>query len=405
MAGRALWVILHRWAGLSLALFLILCGLTGSALAWLPELERLTAPSFHTAPAGPALDPLQLRAMAEEASGGRVDFARLQLVPGDSLIVPVERWPGAPAPGFDEIALDPTTGAVLGTRTWGDIREGAVNLMPFLYRLHYSLALGDTGVLILGIAALVWTLDCFIGWYLTLPRGRTRFWPRWRKAWGVSLASGPRTNFDLHRAGGLWLWPILLMFAWSSVGFNLPQVFNPVMTAALGPETPWEQPPDPLAGAPDWAAAERQAAAHLAAAAASEGFGGERLEWLRLDREAGLWIAGFRSDRDIQERYAGGRLAFSAHDGALRYLNLPTGQSGRATVESWLFGLHMGLVLGTPWRIAVTAIGLGIVLLAATGVLIWTRKRTRAGGRRAPLASGRAAPAGEPVRVRRSVSA
>lgn len=47
--------------------------------------------------------------------------------------------------------------------------------MPFVYRLHYSLALDTIGTYAFGIIALLWTLDCFIGAYLTLPRGRQFF--------------------------------------------------------------------------------------------------------------------------------------------------------------------------------------------------------------------------------------
>ena len=46
------------------------------------------------------------------------------------------------------------------------------NLMPFLYRIHRQLALpGKLGTWILGTVALVWTLDCFVGFFLTLPVG------------------------------------------------------------------------------------------------------------------------------------------------------------------------------------------------------------------------------------------
>jgi outer membrane receptor protein involved in Fe transport len=39
-----------------------------------------------------------------------------------------------------------------------------------------------------------------------------------------------RVNFDLHRAGGLWTWAMLFVFAWSSVLLNLgTQVYIPVM--------------------------------------------------------------------------------------------------------------------------------------------------------------------------------
>lgn len=35
------------------------------------------------------------------------------------------------------------------------------------------------------------------------------------------MGSPYRINFNLHRAGGLWLWAALLVFAWSSVYMNL----------------------------------------------------------------------------------------------------------------------------------------------------------------------------------------
>ncbi|MEA1120335.1 PepSY domain-containing protein, partial [Klebsiella pneumoniae] len=42
-------------------------------------------------------------------------------------------------------------------------------------------------------------------------------------------SSAYKINFDLHRAGGLWIWPMLLVFAWSGVAFNLTPVYSPVM--------------------------------------------------------------------------------------------------------------------------------------------------------------------------------
>ena len=41
--------------------------------------------------------------------------------------------------------------------------------MPFLYKLHYSLALGEVNSYLFGVVALLWTIDCFVGAYLTFP--------------------------------------------------------------------------------------------------------------------------------------------------------------------------------------------------------------------------------------------
>ncbi|MGH8556691.1 MAG: PepSY domain-containing protein [Methylococcales bacterium] len=70
--------------------------------------------------------------------------------------------------------LDPYTGEELGRHQAGAISEGLVNLMPFIYQLHYCLALDSFGIWVLGICALVWTLDCFVAFYLTFPARRQK---------------------------------------------------------------------------------------------------------------------------------------------------------------------------------------------------------------------------------------
>jgi uncharacterized iron-regulated membrane protein len=379
--ARHLWVLAHRWSGLALAFFLIVCGATGAVLPFYHELDRVAARAFHAASDGPALDPLVLRARAEALSGARVPHLPLHVPAGEAAVFSIEPRPGGPAPGFDEIALDPATGRELGRRSWGAIGEGWVNLMPFLYKLHYSLALDDWGAWILGVAALVWTIDCFVGFALTLPLAAIAgWWARWRKAWTFRTSPRAKAEYDLHRAGGLWLWPVLLLFAWSGVGFNLNTVFSPVMKAAVGDAKSGyvAQPPlaQPLDGPPlDWPAALAQARRLTAREAQARGFTVGQETFMRYDRVSGVYYYAFRSDRDVYERFAGARLAFDARDGTLRYLSLPTGAHPRTTIETWLFGLHMAAIGGLPVRIAVSLVGLAVVGLSVTGVFIWMRKR------------------------------
>ena len=44
--------------------------------------------------------------------------------------------------------------------------------MPFVYSIHDSFASGDAGEVILGIAALLWAIQCVSGGYLTFPLAR-----------------------------------------------------------------------------------------------------------------------------------------------------------------------------------------------------------------------------------------
>lgn len=115
---------------------------------------------------------------------------------------------------------------IIGTR---DKEEWAWrNTMYKIFWLHRELLLGDSGKLILGIVALVWALNCFIGFYLTFPRAlnkkkinttkdkpftkkRVSFFKRWLPAWKIRTKTNIfKLNYDLHHAFGLWLWLIFL---------------------------------------------------------------------------------------------------------------------------------------------------------------------------------------------------
>ncbi|WP_020483784.1 PepSY-associated TM helix domain-containing protein [Methylomonas sp. MK1] len=397
MKIRPFWVLVHRYAGLAMTVFLIIVGLTGSLLAFYSELEHLISPQL-SAPASslPRLSPSLLKAKAEllvpQGSINSIwlehDAAHLDVAPR------IDPASGKPYElGFTQLILNPYTGEELGRRTWGAISEGWINLMPFVYKLHYALALEEIGGWILGITALVWTLDCFVGFYLTLPvskkskvaalRGEQRsFWRRWAPAWLIKWhGSGFRVNFDLHRAGGLWLWAMLLVFAWSSVYMNLSDtVYAPVTRAVFTDyHEPWIDFPDldkPLEQPPvAWTDAYRIAVDLMDQAARQQGFTIESQQGFRYNPAKGFYVYNVRSSADVEEKHGSTRMVIDASSGAQKLLILPTGQYAGNTVTSWLAALHMGDVFGMPYRIFVCVLGLAIVMLSVTGVVIWLKKR------------------------------
>jgi len=60
--------------------------------------------------------------------------------------------------------------------------------------------------------------------------GLARWWPSWKLRW---RGGSHKVNFDLHRAGGLWVWAVLFVLAWSGVAFNLREAYRPVMETAF----------------------------------------------------------------------------------------------------------------------------------------------------------------------------
>ncbi|AHC45632.1 MULTISPECIES: PepSY-associated TM helix domain-containing protein [Pseudomonadota] len=392
---------LHRWFGLAGAAFLVLVGLTGSVLAFYEELDAWVNPQF-LAPARPDQAPLDLAALAARAQRLAPEAQVVEATwrnQGRQAEIRVRPWPDGMPPdlAFDSILLDPWTGEELGRRTWGDIRQGRVNLLPFIYRLHYELAVGQPGLMLLGLVALGWTLDCFIGLLLTLPMPAPRtsphkhakgFWSRWAPAWQIRHpASGTRRLFDLHRAFSLWCWAVLLVFAWSSVSFNLPSVYEPVMRALSGYQAPAAvaishmETNTGLSAPASWPQALARARALMAEQATRQGFAVDREVMLRFLPDDAIWLYRTRSERDVLERRGATDLYFNAVTGDLVKLRLPTGSQAGETVTHWLYALHVADVWGWPWRFAVAALGIIVVMLSVTGCIIWMRKRGARRGR------------------------
>ena len=372
--------------------FLVVIGLTGSLLAFNTELERIFAPRLFAHPRAGAA-PLDLATLAERAEASlpaKPILLGVSRTEPDQIFVnfllPENPATGAPyRPGYDEFYLDPWSGAELGHRTRADLSEGLINLMPFIYILHYRLAMGDTAMFVFGLVAVVWTIDCFVAFYLTLPPTLARFRKRWKVAWAIKRHAGFfRFNVDLHRAGGLWLWPMLFIFAWSGVALNIRPAFEWPMKHLFDYRTRAES--EALYARHrstglrnlDWRAAQARGEALMREQGALHGATiGEPLT-LFYDGDANIYSYEARGGRDLFERSPKGGttfVAFDGDDGALIEFSQPTGEHLGNTIEAWMVTLHMARIFGIPYRIFVSLIGLAVAMLAATGVYIWWKKR------------------------------
>jgi len=279
--------------------------------------------------------------------------------------------------------LDPWTGRELGHRKNAELSQGLINLMPFIYKLHMNLALGEWGAWVLGIVAIAWTIDCFYAFYLTFPVVLSRFLSRWKPAWKIKWsASAYRLNVDLHRASGLWLWPLLFIFAWSSVMFNYSSVYEWTTAnlfdlpneeqefAALMLKTPNENPRLGWHEALDKSeqAVERYARANDITVRGPVGFA--------YISQAGAYSYSVRSSRDISDGgWDGLGVWVDGDTGELKKVFLPDGEHSGKTLSNWLRSLHFANWHDwLAYRILVCILGLVITLQAVTGVYIWLKK-------------------------------
>jgi uncharacterized iron-regulated membrane protein len=416
---RNTFVLFHRWAGLFIAVFLFVAGLTGAVISWDHELDEWLNPHLYDAPAqssGKPLAPLELLAKVEAADPRvKVTFLPLHHEEGHNTEIGVQPRVD-PETGelypidYNQAFVDPATGNIVGKRFWGAISLDTENLLPFLYKLHYSMHIPDVanidrwGVWFMGIVGIVWLFDCFVGFYLTLParvrrNGATRvvaegealleeplpdaarrsWWQRWKPAWQIKRgASAYRFNLDLHRAFGLWLWAMLFIIAFTSVSMNLgTEVVRPILNSIskLTPDAFDDRAPTPL---------NKPIAADVSFATAIDTAKTEALRrgWTEpaggafYGQQHGIYAILFHEPGDehgsaglIKMLFVDGKSG--AQDGG----RVPWQGTAADVFMQLQFPLHSGRIAGIPGRILLSVMGLVVAMLSLTGIVIWFKKR------------------------------
>ena len=406
---RFIFTLLHRWVGLAIAAFLFVSGITGAIISWDHELDELLNPHLIDAkserPAQPSLE--LARCFEEQNPKVWVTYVPLSAEAGHSLAFGIDSKIDAATGkryliGYNQVFIDPASGDELGRREWGAVWPiTSESVVSFLYVLHYSLHIPEMwgidrwGLWLMGSVALLWTIDCFVGFYLTLPMRRAPdpardravsrqlargWWQRWKPAWKIKTSgSAYRMNFDIHRASGLWTWGLLFILAFTGFSLNLyREIFFPLMSTVSqvtpGPfdvrtETALDEPIVPKLTYPQIIdIATREAARQrieepAGSAAYGTTYGIYTVRFFQPGEDHGTGGVGARA------------LYFDGSDG--RYLGdyRPwTGTAADIFVQAQ-FPLHSGRILGVPGCILVSIMGIIVASLSVTGVVIWLRKR------------------------------
>jgi uncharacterized iron-regulated membrane protein len=380
------------------AAFLLLSGLTGAVISWDHELDDLLNPHLMQARAtGPALSPVALADdLARRHRDARVTFVPLSAEEGKSYEFGVEPRVDPAAGtlyplGYNQVFIDPASGKELGRRAWGAAWPvTGENIVSFLYVLHYSLhmptlwGIDRWGIWLMGIVAVIWMLDCFVGFALTLPKrpadAAQGWWMRWSHAWKIKCpASAYRINFDIHRAFGLWVWALLFILAFTAFSLNLyREVFFPLMsTVSKVTPTPFDlHPPNPLSQPIEAKLGYRA----VLQRAREEG---RRRHWdappgsIFYSSPWGIYgVSFFQPGGDHGAAGVGPPvLYYDGISGRLVGDRQPWKGTPADLFVQAQFPLHSGRILGLPGRILISAAGLVVAALSVTGVVIWERKR------------------------------
>lgn len=356
-----------------MAAFLFIAGITGCVIAFHEELDTALNPDlFLTSSRGAYLSGGELAKRVKAQRPGTQIYMITENVPvGHTSLLRVS----AHEPGvfFDQAFVDPVTGKIQGERPWGEASLSPRQIIPFLYKLHYSLAIpGMWGIWLMGGIALIWTFDCFTAFLHTLP-ARRPIWPKWKQAWTFKRGAKPfRFIMDLHRASALWLWLLLFILATTSVGLNLQtEIFRPLIASVWDLKPGFNQwmEKSPVQSGKNmigYGKAMNIARANLP----------KDVTFAYAMQYGGLYdiTYGLNGANGI-DGWGGSQLYLNAYTGKILTNEHPWEGTPGDKIMALQFPMHSGRVFGLAGRISMSLMGLVVAMLSLTGVLIWLKKR------------------------------
>ena len=366
----------HLWLALAFGCLFALQGLTGTALAWMHEIDVLLNPALLRGglrPATPARAAAVINKLSADPRYGPPSLLMLPQEPGDVYMAWYRpaRDPGGWRTGVSrQVMVDGDDLRVCGERNWGEFGFTAPLLMPTLFHFHRYVLAGEIGKTVVGATGIALFATSLTGLVLWWP-GRRR--GAWRRAIRISYGgSWKRLCQTAHRAVGIVALPLLAFMAFSGVYFNLPDLIVPAVSTVME-----VTPPGAVRGA---AAPGAPIGPERALLAAQAVFPQAQLTRIGIpSKPLAPYEVRLRQPGELRRGDGTTRVSIDASTGAsLRVIDPVSGPAGDRFLGA-LFPLHNGEALGWPGRVLVASVGLLPLLFLLSGVQMWWgRRSTRA---------------------------
>lgn len=345
---RGLILKIHLVLALIAGAFMVILGVTGSILAFEPEIDRLLHPDLsYVKPGQRTLSLVEIGSAISRKYG---DEPIVAFLPSTSPGYPTEVLMSRGV-----VSVNQYTGEVLGVRTRGR------NFFGLVRSLHVSLAAGDVGRNILRWSAVAMLFSLISGLYLWWPVKRVRIRGPW---WNG------RFWFDLHNSFGIVsLLPLLVLAATGTVigfedqvaGFLDKLTGSSPVHASRGSVRPEPEP------------GRTEISADKAVAIACAQLPGAIPYRVQMPRYGGVYVVSLEY---ADHRIAGGSNSFSVDrwTGKIISSDLAVGLTTREWLMTANEAIHTGDVFGMPGRLTVALAGILLPVQAVSGLVIWLRR-------------------------------
>jgi len=237
--------------------------------------------------------------------------------------------------------------------------------VDFVFSLHYSLFLGDSGELIVSLIGVLSILSMLTGLIV--------WWPltgKWRQALTIKLkASAERLTFDLHKTFGVYSAVVLLPVLFSGIYITEPKYVVPVVEL-FSPATYryWFQS-TPVESMPSLGMAD-------AVAIADRLYPSGRTHFIYGATQPTSTFTVCKNDvEQIGSLIHRRCVVIDRYSGKILDVDDPTAGTAGEVLTHWQWPLHSGQAFGMAGRVLVCLSGLACVLLFGTGIVRWRHKK------------------------------
>lgn len=357
---RRIWRKIHLYLGLFVGFVFAFSGLTGSALVFYQDIDEYLNPALLTVEPGRTVIPLsKIVAAAQREVPPEAKLARLDLPrhPRAAMKIRFSLSRGN-KDILLEVMVNPFTAEVLGQREWGGY------FMSFLYTLHYTLMLGDTGKTIIGAMGMLIMCSLLSGIYLWWPK----LYELFRALTFKRSANRLRFIYDLHKTIGIYASVILVIITFSGIYMIFPHYVKPVV-GWISPLTDFTLPKQSVE--------TDIKSLNIDEMVATAGDLFPQAELKRIFFPASgesVYRIAMRQSGNVRKNSGSTQVWINSYDGKVLLIKNSQAMSGGDTFINWMFPLHNGEAFGLAGRVIIFISGFVPITLYITGLMVWWRK-------------------------------
>ncbi|MCP5139107.1 MAG: PepSY domain-containing protein [Chromatiales bacterium] len=361
---RDQWLALHKWVALTIGVWIILNGLSGSILVFQRELEAAINPHLYRTDQA-ITGTINLDAMEQAVKAAFPDYwivmvDRDNLVANEAFRFQIARN-GEAASYFTnlEVFIDPATTEILGSRPY-------FTFIKAVKMFHFELLGGRTTKVVMGFMGLAFLAMMLAGAVLWWP-GRKKLL---RSLRFKTTSQTPRLIRDIHTVFGVYFLVVLLMVCVTGLVVIFPQQSATILgvftdaTATARPTAPptlnQNTPPslNELAQTVNDAYPDSTLVLLL--------YPGPKRGWYTFRVEPAGADPTTNTVQVYVDQYTG-KIADVFDPGVM--------PPARSFIGLWSVYSHNGKLYGMPGRVLVFSAGIGLCVMFGTGLYIWLRKR------------------------------